>query len=228
MAHKKGAGSSDNGRDSASKRLGVKMFGGQHAIAGNILVRQRGTRFHVGKNTYLSKDFTIHANIDGKVAFKKGKHDRTFVSIIPYTAEELAQIEARWEAQLAKMLGETPETEERLDTPNNVITAVAPEAPAAAPKAAAPKVAKASGEGDNLKIVEGIGPKIEELIKAAGITTWAQLGETPTEQIQAILDAAGARYSIHNPGTWAQQAKMAAEGKFDELAVWQKELDGGK
>jgi large subunit ribosomal protein L27 len=83
MAHKKGVGSSDNGRDSHSKRLGVKLFGGQYAKAGNILVRQRGTRFHPGENTYLGKDFTIHAQVAGTVAFKRGKEDRTWISIIP-------------------------------------------------------------------------------------------------------------------------------------------------
>jgi large subunit ribosomal protein L27 len=83
MAHKKGVGSSDNGRDSKSKRLGVKLFGGQYAKAGNILVRQRGTKFHAGQNAYLGKDFTIHAMVDGIVSFSKGKEDRTWVSITP-------------------------------------------------------------------------------------------------------------------------------------------------
>lgn len=83
MAHKKGVGSSDNGRDSNSKRLGVKLFGGQYAKAGNILVRQRGTKFHAGENAYLGKDFTIHANVAGIVTFRRGKNDRTWVSITP-------------------------------------------------------------------------------------------------------------------------------------------------
>ena len=83
MAHKKGVGSSDNGRDSKSKRLGVKLFGGQVAKAGNILIRQRGTKFHAGENTYLGKDFTIHAKVDGTVAFHKSKLNRTWISIIP-------------------------------------------------------------------------------------------------------------------------------------------------
>ena len=83
MAHKKGVGSSDNGRDSKSKRLGVKLFGGQVAKAGNILVRQRGTKFHAGEITYLGKDFTVHAQVAGTVAFKRGKDDRTWISIIP-------------------------------------------------------------------------------------------------------------------------------------------------
>jgi len=83
MAHKKGVGSTDNGRDSKSKRLGVKLFGGQKAIAGNIIVRQRGTRYHAGPNTYLGKDHTLHAGIDGTVVFSKGKNNRTFISIDP-------------------------------------------------------------------------------------------------------------------------------------------------
>lgn len=82
MAHKKGVGSSDNGRDSQSKRLGVKMFGGQDAISGNILVRQRGTKFHPGNNVGLGKDFTLYATADGKVVFKKGYKRRTFVHIV--------------------------------------------------------------------------------------------------------------------------------------------------
>ena len=83
MAHKKGVGSSDNGRDSKSKRLGVKLFGGQKAIAGNIIVRQRGTKFHAGENVGMGKDFTLHALVEGSVAFRKGRKDRTFVSIVP-------------------------------------------------------------------------------------------------------------------------------------------------
>lgn len=81
MAHKKGVGSSDNGRDSKSKRLGVKLFGGQTAIAGNILVRQRGTRFHPGKNVYMGKDFTLHARVDGTVVYGTSKDDKKFISI---------------------------------------------------------------------------------------------------------------------------------------------------
>ena len=81
MAHKKGEGSVKNGRDSQSKRLGVKIYGGQPAIAGNIIVRQRGTVYHPGKNVGLGKDFTIFALTDGLVEFRKGKGDKTFVSI---------------------------------------------------------------------------------------------------------------------------------------------------
>ena len=83
MAHKKGAGSSRNGRESHSKRLGVKVFGGQFAKAGNIIVRQRGTQHHPWKNVGIGKDHTIFALVDGKVEFKKRHNNRSYVSVIP-------------------------------------------------------------------------------------------------------------------------------------------------
>ena len=83
MAHKKGVGSTENGRDSHSKRLGVKLFGGEIARAGNIIVRQRGTKFHPGENVGLGRDFTIFALADGRVEFRKTRKDRTLVSVIP-------------------------------------------------------------------------------------------------------------------------------------------------
>ena len=83
MAHKKGAGSTRNGRESESKRLGVKIYGGQTAIAGNILVRQRGTKHHPGNNVGIGKDHTLYALTDGVVNFKKGRKNRSYVSIEP-------------------------------------------------------------------------------------------------------------------------------------------------
>ena len=87
MAHKKGEGSVKNGRDSSSKRLGVKIFGGQPATSGNIIVRQRGTQYHPGKNVGVGKDFTLFALSDGTVEFRKTKNDKTIVSV---SAVELA------------------------------------------------------------------------------------------------------------------------------------------
>ena len=84
MAHKKGVGSSKNGRESESKRLGVKIFGGQAAKAGNIIVRQRGTQHHPGENVYCAKDHTLHAQVDGVVAFTKKKDNRSYVSVVPF------------------------------------------------------------------------------------------------------------------------------------------------
>ena len=86
MAHKKGVGSSKNGRESHSKRLGVKIFGGQVAIAGNIIVRKRGTQHNAGENVYIGKDHTLHAKIDGIVKFEKKKNDKSYVSVIPLEA----------------------------------------------------------------------------------------------------------------------------------------------
>ena len=200
MAHKKGVGSSDNGRDSNSKRLGVKLFGGQYAKAGNIIVRQRGTKFHPGDNAYLGKDFTIHAQIEGTVAFSKSKHNRSYVSILPMTTE------AATVAPAAK----------------------AKAAPAPAPKAAPAPAAATEAKPDNLTKVEGIGPKIAELLIAEGIVTFADLAATSVERIQEILSEAGPRFSTHTPTTWPAQADMAAKGEWDALKEWQDKLDGGK
>ena len=82
MAHKKGEGSVKNGRDSQSKRLGVKIFGGQPAVAGNIILRQRGTVYHPGKNVGVGKDYTLFALTDGVVEFRKGRSKRTTVSVV--------------------------------------------------------------------------------------------------------------------------------------------------
>jgi len=89
MAHKKGVGSSRNGRESHSKRLGVKVFGGQFAKAGNIIVRQRGTKHHPGVGVGLGKDHTIYAMVDGYVQFEKKKDAKSFVSVLPVSVEEV-------------------------------------------------------------------------------------------------------------------------------------------
>ena len=201
MAHKKGVGSTDNGRDSNPKYLGVKLFGGQYAKAGSIIVRQRGTKFHPGDNVGIGKDHTLHALVPGTVAFRKRRLNRTFVSIVPEGTE--APVVAKAAPKVAKK---------------------AAPAPAAAPKAAP----AADVKPDNLTKVEGIGPKIAGLLNDAGINTFADLGAASQDQLQAILTAAGSRYAAHNPSTWAQQSQMAADGKWDELKAWQDELDGGK
>jgi large subunit ribosomal protein L27 len=213
MAHKKGVGSSDNGRDSNSKRLGVKLFGGQYAKAGNILIRQRGTKFHPGDNVYLGKDFTLHAQIAGTVVFSRSKKDRTFVSIIP--------LENAVAATSAQVAGTAVVVEEVVD----VVTEKAPKATKSA------SITLPSGKKvkqDDLKLVEGIGPKIEELMHAAGITTWAQLAAAPNETLEAILDEAGPRFRIHDPATWGKQAAMADAAQWEELEAYQDHLKGGK
>ncbi|GAA4308642.1 hypothetical protein GCM10023149_02640 [Mucilaginibacter gynuensis] len=91
MAHKKGAGSSRNGRESHSKRLGIKIFGGQPAIAGNIIVRQRGTPHNPGLNVGIGKDHTLFALVDGEVIFKKKADNRSYVSVIPFKTATVAE-----------------------------------------------------------------------------------------------------------------------------------------
>jgi predicted flap endonuclease-1-like 5' DNA nuclease len=117
------------------------------------------------------------------------------------------------------------------DLKTNLVSAVAPsinkslvEFDAIAAKAVFGKKVKE----DDLKIIEGIGPKIEELFKTSGILTWKALGDTSVERCNKILSKAGDRFSIHNPGTWPRQSKLAAEGKWQELKDWQDQLDKGK
>ena len=211
MAHKKGAGSSDNGRDSNPQYLGVKMYGGQTAIPGNILVRQRGTKFHPGVGVYMGKDHTLHAGIAGVVTYKKGKDDKRIVYIAaPKSEVALSAAAAKVEVAAVAAVEET--------SVEAVAVAVVVETPVEVEAIAA----------DDLKKIEGIGPKIEELFHNAGIMTFAQLSETSVETMEAILTEAGPRFSTHNPGTWAQQAGLAAAGKWEELKAWQDELDGGK
>ncbi len=129
----------------------------------------------------------------------------------------------------------------RVWTPEGLViseeyVAISPEAapaPAAAPKVEAKKTPakaakKTESSKDDLKLIEGIGPKIEELLHKAGITTFAILSNTTAEAVKEILAAAGKRYLMHDPKTWAAQAKLAAEGKMAELKQWQAELNGGK
>ncbi len=113
MAHKKGAGSSRNGRESHSKRLGIKIFGGQPAIAGNIIVRQRGTPHNPDKNVGIGKDHTLFALVDGHVVFRKKADNRSYVSVIPFETADVSQ--ATSTAPIA--LTETVDTNPTVVTP---------------------------------------------------------------------------------------------------------------
>lgn len=244
MAHKKGVGSTDNGRDSKSKRLGVKLFGGQKAVAGNILVRQRGTKYHPGENVYMGRDHTLHAAIDGIVEFRRSKHDRSFVSVVPVpeVAETVAKspivkIPTRVKQAAAPAEKTAPVAVAEKPVAEVVAAPVVEEAPVAetaAPevteKAAAPKkpAAKKGPKPDDLKIVEGIGPKIEQLLKEGGITNWEELAAAPVDRLKEILEAAGSRYQIHDPSSWPAQAKFAAEGRWEDLKDYQEMLIGGR
>jgi large subunit ribosomal protein L27 len=132
MAHKKGAGSSRNGRESHSKRLGIKIFGGQPAIAGNIIVRQRGTKHNPGLNVGIGKDHTLFALIAGQVIFKKKADNRSYVSVVPFEVAPVAEDAAPKPAVKAEA--------KKVEAPV-AAAEVAEEAPKAK-KAAAPKAKK--------------------------------------------------------------------------------------
>lgn len=134
MAHKKGAGSSRNGRESHSKRLGVKIFGGQGAIAGNIIIRQRGTKFHPGNGVGIGKDHTIFAMVDGVVTFTRKKDDKAVVHVLPFVEETVAPAEV---AKTAKKAAPKKEAAAKEEAPKAPKAAKAKEEQAEAPVAAA-------------------------------------------------------------------------------------------
>ena len=292
MAHKKGAGSTDNGRDSAPQYLGVKKFGGERVRAGNIIVTQRGTRFHPGINTYLGKDFTLHAAIEGVVCFRYGRDAKRVVYVSPVkedgsllvppqprkvkgaktslltVADRLARSSAKATVRTAKPVLE--KTTVAKTTPAEPVVAhvaetvhvepviahvtetvhvepvvahvaetvhvepvVAHVAEAVHVEPVVAHVAKtvtpqAASAKDDLKKIEGIGPKIEELFNNAGIHTFAELAAADVEHLKEILHAAGPRYTIHNPASWSHQSEMAAAGQWAELKIWQDAHIGGK
>jgi len=147
MAHKKGAGSSRNGRESHSKRLGIKIFGGQPAIAGNIIVRQRGTKHNPGLNVGIGRDHTLFALAEGIVTFKKKADNRSYVSVLPFEAEEVeVAVAPVAKAVATKKVAVAVEAAPVAEAPAAEEAAVA-EAPKAK-KAAAPKAKKADAADD--------------------------------------------------------------------------------
>jgi len=144
MAHKKGAGSSRNGRESHSKRLGIKIFGGQPAIAGNIIVRQRGTKHNPGLNVGIGRDHTLFALIEGNVVFKKKADNRSYVSVIPFEVAPVAVAEAPKPVAKAEA---KPVAEKKVAVAEAVAESPAEETAAPkAKKAAAPKKKAADTE----------------------------------------------------------------------------------
>ena len=201
MAHKKGVGSSKNGRESESKRLGVKIYGGQFAKAGNILVRQRGTQHYPGDNVGMGKDHTLFSMIDGTVVFKRKRKDRSFVSVEPLVEVETAVAEAP--APKAPK-AEKPKAEAKPAT----------ETKGEAPKTEAKKEeAVNADERDDLKKLDGVGPKLEEVFNAAGIATFENFAATKVEKLNEILEEAGSRYASKDPAPWIEQAKELAKEK---------------
>ncbi|USN54081.1 MAG: 50S ribosomal protein L27 [Candidatus Peribacteria bacterium] len=207
MAHKKAAGSAKNLRDSNPKYRGVKILGGQTAVAGNIVVRQKGDKYLPGHNTYKGKDFTIHAGIDGVVHYRKKytvrydgrKYLKTVIDIVP--------------------VGEEPQVA-ALKKPSQQVTAKAkPAKVPAAKKAPVAKTAKptkapatkkeapVAASADDLTSIKGLGPKTAEVLAAAGITSFQGLADAGEEKLKDIFAAAGGRLASTDPAPWIAEAK---------------------
>lgn len=225
MAHKKGGGSSRNGRDSNAQRLGVKTFGGEYVIPGHIIVRQHGTHFHPGENVGIGKDYTIFSKIEGIVVFERmrGREGQKRISVYP-------------EAVVAAMRGGATEVIATTDAPKPkavkkpVVEAVVEPAAApapAAPKARASKKQEAEGQ-DKLTKIEGIGPKAQAALYAGGINTYTQLAAASPEDLYRIVKVEGKVNIVGDAATWPKQAQFLADGDLDGLKAYQDTLVGGR
>lgn len=187
MAHKKGVGSSKNGRESESKRLGVKIYGGQFAKAGNVLVRQRGTKHYPGNNVGIGKDHTLFALIDGTVEFRKKRKNRSYVSVFPREDVEVA-------VAISDNGGKMAESDIMPADKGSVIAEV-----------------EEKESSDDLKKITGIGPKIAELLNTAGIVSYKDLAAAPVDKLNEILAEAGSYYASKDPAPWIEQAKAMSK-----------------
>ena len=202
MAHKKGVGSSKNGRDSHSKRLGVKLFGGESAIAGNIIIRQRGTKHHPGKNVGLGKDYTIFALVDGTVKFRPGRNSRSYIDIIPngpsavdvapLATTSTAKKAAPAPANVAPVKEETPavvaSTPAREETPAVVAAPVKEEAPVAAAPAEAAETTPAKEAAPVAEEHTAVDTVVESLGAAAGFVAGLASAITGTGSDEKEVD----------------------------------------
>jgi large subunit ribosomal protein L27 len=213
MAHKKGGGSSRNGRDSNAQRLGVKCYGGEYVIPGNIIVRQRGTHFHPGVNVGMGKDHTIFATIEGVVTFERmrGRDGQKRISVYPESAVPV-----------------------KTNGNGNGGAVAVQEKPA--PKAAAPRVKAASAPAaseaaptrDNLTVIEGIGKKSAEALYNAGISTFAQLAASSADDLYRIVKVEGGVQIVGDADTWPKQAQFLVDGDAEGLKAYQERLVGGR
>ncbi len=216
MAHKKGMGSTRNGRESESKRLGVKIFGGQVVRAGNILVRQRGTKFHPGRNVGIGKDHTLFALSEGIVVFRKRQGNRKFVSVVDeaiYT--ELLSGKDMQQATLdakAKSKGSAKKAPAKKAAPKKEAAAEKTEAPVEeAPEAAA---GKSASKNDDLKKITGIGPAFEKKLNEAGIKSYQDILDLTDERIEELAgQIKGVSAEKIKNDDWKGQAEKLMKGE---------------
>lgn len=230
MAHKKAAGSAKNLRDSNPKYRGLKLSGWQFARAGNIILRQKWNTYVSGLGTYMSKDFTIHAKVDGVVVFRRKNFIRFDGRKYQKTIIEL--VDADTYVQKWSSVENTSEVVKEEKATKKAVTKKVVDKKTAPKKAATKKVDKKvstdTWSSDDLTKIEGIGPKIAELLNAAWIMTFADLSTSKVWDLRDILANGGNRFKMHDPKTWKKQATLAKNGKWDELKKLQDELDGGK
>lgn len=207
MAHKKGEGSTRNGRESHSKRLGVKIYGGDYAIAGNILVRQRGTTHHPGEGVGIGKDHTLFALREGVVLFRKGRKDRSYVHVLPDAGHALANggtVAPRAKAE-KKEAAPKKETAKASAAP----PATKGESPATDPKA---ELLAIVGEGDpasadDLKKLTGLGPATEKKLNDIGIYSYAQVAKMTKPARALVEELIGFKAEKIEEDEWVAEAK---------------------
>ncbi len=203
MAHKKGAGSSRNGRESHSKRLGIKIFGGQPAIAGNIIVRQRGTKHNPGLNVGIGRDHTLFALAEGIVTFKKKADNRSYVSVLPFeveTVEEVAAPAAPVKAAKKAVEVKPPVAEAAVDEAP-VAKVKAPKAVAVEEAPVAEAVAEAPVAEAETPVAEVAAPEAVAVEETPVAVAEAPVAETPVAEVEEI------------PAVEAPKAKKAAAPK---------------
>ena len=227
MAHKKAGGSSRNGRDSESKRLGVKRYGGELVTAGNIIVRQRGTKFHPGTNMGLGRDHTLFALSDGYVKFHVGQRGRSLVSVVdenpntpPSSAKKIGAPTASAKAAAAVAVASAA-----VSTKAEAKKAEAPKATEKPKKAAAKKekfvtdapapanlLKEAPTDVDDLKKIKGVGPKFEGLLNSFGIYQYAQLAAFSAKDVEWLAAELGSFPDRIDRDEWVKQAGELAKG----------------
>ena len=233
MAHKKAGGSSRNGRDSESKRLGVKRYGGELVTAGNIIVRQRGTKFHPGTNMGLGRDHTLFALSDGYVKFHVGQRGRSLVSIVdenpntpPSSNKKIGAPTASAKAAAAVAVASAavskkseakkaaPKAEKKAEAPKAEKKAAAPKKAEASAGAAKPKnlLAKAPADADDLKKIKGVGPKSADALNALGIYKFEQLASFSVADVEWLSGEIGFSVERIEKDGWIAMAADLAKG----------------
>ena len=223
MAHKKGGGSTKNGRDSNAQRMGVKCFGSEFVIPGNIIVRQRGTHFHPGENVGLGRDYTIFSKIEGIVVFERmhGRNGQKRISVYPENVVPTTHggtLQVNGDAAVAQ--APAPKAK-RTAAPATV------EETKPAPKARTVKKA-AKAEGDKLTVIEGIGPKTQAALYNSGITTYAQIANASADDLHRIVKVENNVQIVGDAATWPKQAQYLVDGDADGLKTYQDKLVGGR